>query len=209
MLKYHRHPAECINGSPIIALPVNAMMLSAQELEERTLPHTSFTSLRQSVTKRDHSQGREDAAITLVKYGDFESPACGAAYWIVKELQQRLTVRFRFVFRSFPETQTYPHAQLAAEAAEAAAAQGKFWQMHGYLYMRQPLRDEDALIQYAALLNLDTDRFKDELQTHRYADQVAANLKSGEDNGITKTPAFFVNGIKYSGDIDQLAIALR
>lgn len=176
---------------------------------EKKLPQIPHVVLQPDVTERDHIQGRIDAPITLVKYGDFESPASGAAYWVVKELQQRLTVRLRFVFRSFPETILYPRAQIAAEAAEAAAAQGKFWQMHGYIYMRQPLRDEDALIQYAALLNLDTDRFKHELKTHRYAEQVEESIKSGTTNGITQTPVFFINGIRYTGDIKNLETVLK
>src|SRR5712664_2332997 len=96
---------------------------------------------------RDHIQGRPDAAVTLVQYGDFECPYCGAAYPIIKEIQARLGDRLRFVFRNFPITTSHPHSQQAAEAAEAASAQGKFWEMHDILYENQAnLRQQDLLV---------------------------------------------------------------
>src|SRR5437899_8175552 len=108
---------------------------------------------------RDHIQGPADAPVTLVQYGDYECPYCGAAYPIIKELQARMGQRLRFVFRNFPITTSHPHAQQAAEAAEAAASQGKFWPMHDLLYENQKnLRDQN-LRTYAEQLALDVELF--------------------------------------------------
>src|SRR5205809_7295087 len=119
---------------------------------------------------RDHIQGRADAAVTLVQYGDYECPYCGAAYPIVKEVQARIGERLRFVFRNFPISTSHPHAERAAEAAEAAAAQGKFWEMHDLLYENQRrLRDED-LRTYAEQLGLDVGLFDKEMAEHAHAE---------------------------------------
>ena len=115
---------------------------------------------------RDHVQGSPDAAVTLVQYGDYECPYCGEAYPIVKGVQAQMGERLRFVFRNFPISTSHPHAERAAEAAEAASAQGRFWEMHDTLYEHQKrLRDED-LRAYAEQLELDLDRFDKEMAEH-------------------------------------------
>src|SRR2546423_12240032 len=111
------------------------------------------------VSQRDHQQGPETAPVTLVEYGDYECPYCGEAHPIVKELQRRLGDRLRFVFRNFPLTNAHPHAEHAAETAEAAGAQGKFWEMHDYLYEHQRALDDEHLETYAGTLGLDVERF--------------------------------------------------
>jgi protein-disulfide isomerase len=108
---------------------------------------------------RDHIQGPADAAVTLLEYGDYQCPYCGAAYPIVKDVQARMGERLRFVFRNFPITTSHPYAAEAAEAAEAAAAQGRFWQMHDLLYENQERLREQDLRGYAEQLGLDVDRF--------------------------------------------------
>src|SRR5438874_12280859 len=115
------------------------------------------------VSQRDHQQGPETAPVTLVEYGDYECPYCGEAYPIVKEIQRRLGDRLRFVFRNFPLTQSHPHAEHAAEAAEAAAVQEKFWEMHDYLFEHQQALDDAPLVQYAVTLTLDTESFVREM----------------------------------------------
>ncbi len=115
------------------------------------------------VGDRDHLQGPPDAAVTLVEYGDYECPHCGRAYPIVKEVQKQMGRRLRFVYRNFPLRDSHPYAQHAAEAAEAAGAQGKFWEMHDRLFERQFALDDDALIEYAGDLGLDVARFRREL----------------------------------------------
>ncbi|HET8874520.1 MAG TPA: thioredoxin domain-containing protein [Gaiellaceae bacterium] len=160
---------------------------------------------------RDHIQGSADAAVTLVEYGDYECPYCGAAYPIVKEVQARMGERLRFVFRNFPISTSHPHAEQAAEAAEAAAAQGSFWEMHDVLYENQKrLRDED-LRSYAEKLGLDVERFDTELADHVHADRVHEDFLTGVRSGVNGTPTFYVNGARHddSYDAETLLAALE
>src|SRR4051812_47478292 len=106
--------------------------------------------LTMPVGARDHAQGPADAPVTLVEYGDYECPHCGRAYPIIKEVQRRLGLKLRFIFRNFPLSESHPHAQQAAEAAEAAAAPGRFWEMHDMLYEHQQALDTSHLVGYAA-----------------------------------------------------------
>jgi protein-disulfide isomerase len=160
--------------------------------------------------ERDHIQGPADAPVTLVEYGDYECPYCGAAYPIVKELQTRMGERLRFVFRNFPITTSHPHAEQAAEAAEAAAAQRRFWEMHDLLYENQKrLRDQD-LHAYADQLGLDIDLFDKELAEHVHAPRVREDFMSGVRSGVNGTPSFYVNGTRHddSYDLETLLAAL-
>jgi protein-disulfide isomerase len=151
---------------------------------------------------RDHIQGPADAAVTLVQYGDYECPYCGAAYPIIKEVQARMGERLRFVFRNFPISTSHPHAERAAEAAEAAAAQGKFWPMHDLLYENQrDLRDR-ALHAYAEQLGLDVDLFDKELAEHVHADRVHEDFMSGVRSGVNGTPTFYINGVRHDDSYD-------
>jgi len=160
---------------------------------------------------RDHIQGRADAAVTLVEYGDYECPYCGAAYPIVKELQARMGDRLRFVFRNFPISTSHPHAEQAAEAAEAAAAQSRFWEMHDLLYENQRrLRDQD-LHAYAEQLGIDVERFDKDLAEHVHAPRVREDFMSGVRSGVNGTPSFYVNGARHddSYDFETLLAALE
>jgi protein-disulfide isomerase len=151
---------------------------------------------------RDHIRGPADAPATLVQYGDYECPYCGAAYPIVKEIRERMGERLRFVFRNFPISTSHPHAEQAAEAAEAAAAQGRFWEMHDHLYENQRhLRDED-LHAYAEALGLDVDLFGKELAEHVHADRVHEDFMSGVRSGVNGTPTFFINGLRHDDSYD-------
>ena len=169
---------------------------------ELTLPITE---------ERDHVQGSPDAPLTLVEYGDYECPYCGAAYPIVKEVQTRLGERLRFVFRNFPITTSHPHAEHAAEAAEAAAAQGRFWEMHDHLYEHQRNLEDTDLHAYAEQVGLDVGRFDEELARHAYADRVHEDFMSGVHSGVNGTPTFYINGKRHdsSYDIDTLLTALE
>src|SRR5213079_3353886 len=120
------------------------------------------------VGERDHIQGPADAAVTLVEYGDYECPHCGRAYPIVKAIQQQIEPRLRFVYRNFPLRESHPHAEQAAEAAEAAGAQGKFWEMHDRLFERQFALEGEHLIEYARELGLDAARLERDLAAHTY-----------------------------------------
>jgi protein-disulfide isomerase len=159
---------------------------------------------------RDHIQGPMEAAVTLVEYGDYECPYCGAAYPIIKEVQSRLGERLRFVFRNFPITTSHPHAEQAAETAEAAAAQERFWQMHDLLYENQArLRDSD-LRGYAESLGLDLGRFDKELAEHVHAARVREDFMSGVRSGVNGTPTFYINGVRHddSYDLETMIAAL-
>ena len=149
------------------------------------------------VSQRDHQQGPETAPVTLVEYGDYECPYCGEAYPIVKEIQRRLGDRLRFVFRNFPLTQSHPHAEHAAEAAEAAAVQEKFWEMHDYLFEHQRALDDAHLVQYAVALNLDKETFEREMTEHVHTNRVREDFLSGVRSGVNGTPTFFINGVRH------------
>jgi protein-disulfide isomerase len=149
------------------------------------------------VGQRDHQQGSETAPVTVVEYGDYECPYCGEAYPIVKEIQRRLGDRLRFVFRNFPLTQSHPHAEHAAEAAEAAAGQEKFWEMHDYLFEHQRALDDAHLVQYAVALHLDQETFKREMTEHAHTNRVHEDFLSGVRSGVNGTPTFFINGVRH------------
>jgi protein-disulfide isomerase len=160
---------------------------------------------------RDHLQGPADAAVTLVEYGDYECPYCGAAYPIIKEVQARMGDRLRFVFRNFPISTSHPHAELAAEAAEAAAAQGQFWAMHDLLYENQQRLRVNDLHAYAERIGLDLERFDHELAEHIHAARVHEDFLSGVRSGVNGTPSFYINGTRHddSFDTETLLTALQ
>ena len=133
-------------------------------------------------------------AVTLVEYGDYECPHCGRAYPIVKELQSRLESELRFVFRNFPLSQIHPHAEQAAEAAEAAAVQGKFWEMHDMIFEHQQALTDRHLLEYARALGLDEQRFQRELTSQAYAPRVREDFLSGIKSGVNGTPTFLSTG---------------
>jgi protein-disulfide isomerase len=147
--------------------------------------------------------------VTLVEYGDLQCPYCGQAEPIVRELLADTDLRY--VWRHLPLTDVHPQAQLAAEAAEAAGAQGKFWEMHDLLLTRQDHLKVVDLLGYARDLGLDTDQLHDDLVSHRYADRVAEDVQSADLSGVSGTPTFFVNGQRHYGtyDIDTLKRAIK
>jgi len=163
------------------------------------------------VGKRDHIRGPADAAVTLVEYGDYECPHCGRAYPIVKTIQKQLGPKLRFVFRNFPLRESHPHAEQAAEAAEAAAAQGKFWEMHDRLFERQFALDGEYLIEYAGDLGLDVAQLRTELSSGAYAPRVREDFRSGVTSGVNGTPTFFINGVRHddSWEFEPLLAALE
>jgi protein-disulfide isomerase len=152
------------------------------------------------VSDRDHINGPDDAPVTLVEYGDYECPYCGMAYPVVKSAQRALGDQLRFVFRNFPLAEAHPHARIAAQAAEAAGAQGKFWEMHDMLFEHQKALETEDLASYADSLGLDSVRFLRELQAGVYEKRVREDFRSGVRSGVNGTPTFFVNGSRYDGD---------
>ena len=160
-------------------------------------------TLTQPVSARDHAEGPAAAPMTLVEYGDYQCPYCGAAYPVVKRLQKTLGKKLRFVFRNFPLTQAHPYALIAAEAAEAAALQGKFWEMHDLLFQHQSALARKNLLAYAETLGLDSDRFSRELKKRVYEDRVREDFRRGVQNGVYKTPGLFLNGVRHDGAWDR------
>jgi protein-disulfide isomerase len=159
---------------------------------------------------RDHIRGPEAAPVTLVEYGDYECPYCGQAEPIVRELLDSFGDDVRYVWRHLPLSDVHPNAQMAAEAAEAAAAQGAFWEMNDMLLKHQDALSDDDLGSYAQEIDLDVERFADDLRRRRYADRVAEDVASADASGVAGTPSFFINGRRHQGayDIDTLTNAV-
>jgi Na+/H+ antiporter NhaA len=160
--------------------------------------------------ERDHIRGPIDAPVTVVEYGDFECPYCGQAEPVVRELRRDFT-DVRYVWRHVPLNDVHPHAQLAAEAAEAAGDQGAFWEMHDLLLDNQDALQPDDLVAYAELLGLDVERFTNSLREHTGAGRVAEDIDSADLSGVTGTPTFFINSRRQHGayDIASLSAAVR
>jgi len=170
-----------------------------------------MSRLTPAVSDSDHSAGRDDAPVTLVEYGDYECPHCGRAHPIVREVQRRMGHRLRLVFRNFPLAEMHPHAVKAAETAEAAAVQGRFWEMHDLLFENQAALEDSDLIRYARKLALDGERVKEELAAGAHADRVRQDFRSGVRSGVNGTPTFFINGARHDGswDLDALLEVLE
>jgi protein-disulfide isomerase len=145
--------------------------------------------------------GSETAPLTLVEYGDYECPFCGAAHPSVKQVIQ-VRRRARFAYRHFPLTQIHPHAGQAAEAAEAAGAQGRFWQYHDLLFENQDRLSTRDLVGYAQALGLDVERFVTDLEQRTYTPRVREDFISGVRSGVNGTPTLFVNGLRHNGGYD-------
>jgi protein-disulfide isomerase len=163
---------------------------------------TAASVLTLPVGSRDHIRGPRNAPVTLVEYGDYECPYCSQAFLLVAELERIAGDRMCYVFRNFPLTNAHPHAELAAEAAEAAGTQGRFWEMHSVLYEHQDALEPDDLAEYAAVIGLDVRRFVSDLAEHRYAARVREDFLSGVRSGVNGTPTFFMNGLRYDGPRD-------
>jgi protein-disulfide isomerase len=152
--------------------------------------------------EHDHVIGPATAPVTLVEYGDYECPYCGAAHGSVKKILDVLGDDLRFAFRNFPLGQIHPHAFQAANAAEAAGAQGNFWAMHGLLFENQKHLDTASLLAYARALDLDLQRFGADLTQQTYAPRIREDFLSGVRSGVNGTPTFFVNGVRHNGGYD-------
>ncbi len=156
-------------------------------------PHP--TGLTAPVEPTDHILGSEHARVTVVEYGDFECPSCKVAATTPKLLLERFPNKVRFVYRHFPLQEAHPHALLAAEASEAAAAQGKFWMMHDVLFANQAHLREKDLHRHAAGIGLEMARYTAEMDDHIYLQKVREHVEGARHNHIRATPAFFLNGV--------------
>jgi protein-disulfide isomerase len=162
--------------------------------------------LAPAVTERDHALGDASAPVTLIEYGDFECPYCGAAYPILKRVQERMGDRLRFVFRHFPIAESHPHAEHAAEAAESVVAQegdGAFWIMHDLMFEHQRDLDDARLARYAEKAGVDGQDVLKDLADARYQRAVRDSFMAGARAGVNGTPTLFIDGIRYDGPRDE------
>jgi protein-disulfide isomerase len=150
------------------------------------------------INDRDHIQGSLNAAIVLMKYGDYQCPQSGQTHSSIKAIQQRLGEKLCFIFRHFPQPDIHPQSQRAAESAEAANAQGKFWEMHDLMFENQQNLSDADLVGYANQLGLDIPQFLRELTEHLHHDRVQADIESGRINYVKQTPVCFI-GIRQEG----------
>jgi predicted DsbA family dithiol-disulfide isomerase len=160
--------------------------------------------------ERDHIRGPAEAAVTLVEYGDLECPYCGQAEQVIRELLSDFG-DLRYVWRHLPLNDVHPHAQLAAEASEAAGAQDRFWEMHDLMLTHQDALTLRHIMGYAQELGLDIDRFKEHLRKRKGAARIAEDVESADRSGVSGTPSFFINGHRHQDayDIETLSKAVR
>lgn len=169
-----------------------------------------MTGLSIPVSSRDHAQGKPQAPVTLVEYGDYECPYCGEAYPIIGAVQRSLGDDLRFVFRNFPISELHPHAFRAAQFAEAAASSGRFWQAHDLLYEHQSALSADDLLAYGLSLGLDAAVIAAGFDG-RFDPKIRADFLGGIRSGVNGTPCLFINGLRYDGarDVESLVATLR
>ncbi len=161
-------------------------------------------SLFVPASAQDHLQGVLSASVVLVMYGDYQCPKSADVYKLIKGIKRELSVAFGedylcFIFRHFPQVQIHPHAQRAAQAAEAAAAQGRFWSMHDTLFIHQQQLGNGYLVEYANDIGLDIPQFLKEFSKQVHVDRIHKDIESGSHSGITVTPALFINNVQYAG----------
>ncbi len=161
-----------------------------------------MATLTQPVSAHDHSEGPVEAPLTLVEYGDYQCPYCGAAYPLVKRLQKKLGKKLRFVFRNFPLTESHPYALIAAQAAEAAALQGKFWEMHDLLFEEQNLLKPEIIPSWAKRIGLNLEQFESNIKQGVVEKRIKEDRQSGIRSGVNGTPTFFINGTRHDGPHD-------
>lgn len=161
-----------------------------------------MATLKVPVTPADHIQGDEQAPVMLVEYGDYECPHCGHAYPIVKEVQTHFGKRLAFVFRNFPLSEMHPNAEAAAEAAEFAAAQGRFWEMHDGIFENQDVLGRPLLLELAEKLGISTQALDRALNDGEYAPRVKEDFLGGVRSGVNGTPTFFINNHRHDGPFE-------
>jgi protein-disulfide isomerase len=173
---------------------------------------SEIVRLKNPVSESDHVLGPQSAPVTLLEYGNFECPHCGEAHPMLKQARKLLGDNLRFVFRHFPDSLTHPHALRAAEAAEAAAAQGKFWEMLDELFTHQQALEDRRLSRYAARIGLDVNRFAHDMEAHTFLKQIEDDYQLALfDEHVTGTPTFYINEVRYTGatDLESLLLAIQ
>ena len=149
------------------------------------------------MSRTDHVRGSPLATVTLIAYGDFSNPDCTRTYRAVKTIQKKMGTRLRYVFRCFPDPQEFPQSEEAAEAAECASSQGKFWEMHDQMFEKHCASDELHLARCAKQVGLDVRQFRREMQSHIHLAKIRAGRKKGVRRGVAQAPAFFINSVRH------------
>jgi protein-disulfide isomerase len=170
-----------------------------------------MTQLKNAVTANDHMQGDAQAAVILVEYGDYQCPACGEAYPLVKNLQQYFGKNLCFVFRNFPLAEAHPQAEAAAETAEFAGMHGQFWQAHDALYENQEALGPMLYLELVKRLHLSADGLRQAVEEGSCRARVRADFSGGVRSGVNGTPTFFINGLRHDGglDLESLGAAIE
>jgi protein-disulfide isomerase len=158
-----------------------------------------MNTLKPPLNARDHIQGNPQAPIQLVEYGDYQCQFCGQAHPVVKAVQRAMGDDLLFAFRNFPLSQVHPQAMRAAQAAEAAGLQGRFWPMHDLLFEHQDSLEDEHLFDYARLIGCEPDRFAEDIDSDPVVEKVRSDFLSGARSGVNGTPTFFINGERYDG----------
>lgn len=168
-----------------------------------------MSTLKPAVSDKDHADGTISASIEIVEFGDYQCPHCGHAYPIIKEIQKTFGDQIRFIFRNFPLQEAHEYAFPAALAAEAAALQGKFWEMHDGIYENQDRIGDDLFDELAESIGLDLKKFKSDLNSAGLEARVEDDFESGIRSGVNGTPSFYVNGTKFDGGPEDLLEMLK
>lgn len=166
-------------------------------------------SLRPKHNEHDHTRGGKDAIISLLEFGDYQCAHCGISYFVVKEMESIFKEKIRFSFRNFPLKELHPYAQIAAYAAESAAKQHKFWQMHDEIYEHQDQLSQEFLLAKATDLGLDIKQFIHDMQSEAVIQKIENDFESGVRSGVNGTPTFFVNNERFDGSAIDLLQVLK
>ena len=167
--------------------------------------------LKPPFNKADHFKGNVKSAVQLLEFGDFQCPHCGAAHPMLKKIEKTFGSGMLFIFRHFPLTELHPYAQIAAISSEAAARQGKFWEMFDLIYENQSQLNSELLLGLAKTLNLDLNKFKNDLDDPALSEKVESDFESGIISGVNGTPSFYINNEKFNGPytFDYIALAIK
>ncbi|WP_316736398.1 DsbA family protein [Pedobacter aquatilis] len=168
-----------------------------------------MSTLKPAVSEKDHFEGGKSASIEIVEFGDYQCPHCGHAFPIIKKIQKIFGEQIKFIFRHFPLQEAHEYAFPAAVAAEAAALQGKFWEMHDGLYQNQNQLGENLFNEIAEKIGLDIDQFKKDYSSGDLTEKVESDFESGIRSGVNGTPSFYVNGSKFDGGAEDLLAMLK
>lgn len=165
-----------------------------------------MAKLKVPVNDNDHITGNKNARVELVEYGDYQCPHCGSAHPKVKRIIEKMGNDIKFIFRNFPLATLHPQAKQAAQAAESAGAQGKFWEMHDLLFENQKNLQNSDLESYAEQLGIDVEEFKNDMDNQAYLRKVESDFESGVRSGVNSTPTFYINGERFDGELNEESI---